>query len=239
MGVLHGERTKQPVSTGVDRTIVAYHTYSQHHIAHQLAATAMPALHAFHSYKNDNPHPFIVNSELQQSPGIIIHRRENHTMTQQLLPRLHHIRDIHPAQGGNILHMQTLIVLRTVLQRLIHPPRHLADVRHAAAVDFSCSAAAVVVHAVGGAGPAAAAGLGFYPIERPAREVEVHVCRFEEVVCDVHLVRDGPDDVRADVSLVVEGLQPAPDAGPFVFCELGLGGGGPAAAAAADAVDVH
>ena len=49
------------------------------------------------------------------------------------------------------------------------------------------------------------AGLGEL-LHGPAAEVEMHVSRFEQVVCDFHLVGDGADDVRADVAPVVECL---------------------------------
>lgn len=52
------------------------------------------------------------------------------------------------------------------------------------------------------------------------------VRRFEKVVGDLHFVGDGSYDVGADVASVVESLQAAPDAGPFVLGELGFGGGG-------------
>lgn len=44
---------------------------------------------------------------------------------------------------------------------------------------------------------------------------------------DFHFIGDGADDVGADVALVVEGLEAAPDAGVVVFDEFGfLGIGG-------------
>lgn len=69
-------------------------------------------------------------SKLQYRPRIIIHRRINHPMTQQLIPRFHHIRNLHPQRRRYILHMQPLIMLRARLQRPIHPPRPRAHIRH-------------------------------------------------------------------------------------------------------------
>jgi len=69
-------------------------------------------------------------------------------------------------------------------------------------------------------------------IEGPARKIEVHVCGFEKVVCDFHFIGDRANDVGADVALVVEGLEAAPDAGVVVFNEFwflvfgGVVGGG-------------
>ncbi len=60
----------------------------------------------------------------------------------------------------------------------------------------------------------------------------MHVCGFEKVVCDFHFIGDRANDVGADVALVVEGLEAAPDAGVVVFNEFwflvfgGVVGGG-------------
>ena len=50
--------------------------------------------------------------------------------------------------------------------------------------------------------------------------------RFQEVIRNLHLVRDGSDDVGADVPFVVESLEAAPDARPFVLDELRFRGAG-------------
>ena len=49
---------------------------------------------------------------------------------------------------------------------------------------------------------------------------------FEQVILDLIFVDNGPDNVRADVTFVVEGFEAAPDAGVFVLGEFGLGRGG-------------
>lgn len=54
--------------------------------------------------------------------------------------------------------------------------------------------------------------------------MQVHDRRLEQVVRDLVVVRDGADDVRADVALVVEGLEAAPDARVRVLYERGLAG---------------
>jgi hypothetical protein len=51
----------------------------------------------------------------------------------------------------------------------------------------------------------------------------VDVRRLEQVVVDLIEVGDGPDDVRADVALVGEGLEAAPDADVRVQLEARLG----------------
>ena len=76
---------------------------------------------------------------------------------------------------------------------------------------------------------------GFDPlalVEGTPGEVEVHVRGFEEVVGDFHLVCYRPDNVGTDMSLVIERLQPAPDACVFILSKLrflrvgGVRGGG-------------
>lgn len=55
----------------------------------------------------------------------------------------------------------------------------------------------------------------------------MHVRGLEQVVRDFHFVRNGADDVGADVAFVVKGLEAAPDAGVFVldqFWFLRVGG---------------
>lgn len=56
----------------------------------------------------------------------------------------------------------------------------------------------------------------------PARKVKMHVRCLEQVVLDLVVVGQRPDDVGADVAFVVEGFQPAPDAGVGVFDKTGL-----------------
>ena len=161
--------------------------------------------------------------KLQQRPSVIIHRRENHRVAQQLIPRLHHILHAHPQLRRDPVHMQPLIVLRAVRQRLKHFARAERYVGHLAAVTHC-----VIVVACGIL-LAVRAGFGLWGglFEGTAREVEVHVCGFEEVVGDFHFIDDGADDVGADVAFVVEGFEAAPNAGVLVLDEFGfLGIGG-------------
>ena len=58
--------------------------------------------------------------------------------------------------------------------------------------------------------------------EGPAGEVEMDICRFEEVVRDFVLVGQGRQHVRADVALAVEFFDVAPRADPGAFGEFGL-----------------
>lgn len=50
----------------------------------------------------------------------------------------------------------------------------------------------------------------------------MHVCRLQEVHSDFIKIGDGTDDVGADVLLVIEGLDAAPDPNISIICELYL-----------------
>ena len=117
------------------------------------------------------------------------------------------------------MHVQTLVVLRAVRQRLEHPLRAHADVGHLAAVAHGRGRGRIWL-----AGGVVGFGFDGGGVEGPAREVEVHVRGFEEVLGDLHFVGDGADDVGADVAFVVEGLEAAPDVGVVVFGEFGFWG---------------
>ena len=52
----------------------------------------------------------------------------------------------------------------------------------------------------------------------------MHICCLQKVIGNFHLVDYRSYDVGSHVAFVVEGLQPAPDARPFIFDELRLRG---------------
>ena len=49
----------------------------------------------------------------------------------------------------------------------------------------------------------------------------MHIGCLEQMMGDLHLIRDRPDDMRADMSPVIESFQPSPHPRPFIFHEPG------------------
>lgn len=142
-------------------------------------------------------------------------------MAQQLVAGLHDLVDVQFQRRRNVLHMQALIGLRGLLQRLQHPPRRQANV---------CRRLARCSPSHRGCAPARlrlvlallAARLGQL-LHGTACKVQVHEGRFEQVVRDFHLVGDRADDVGADVAAVVESFEPAPYARPLVLGQFRFG----------------
>ena len=161
--------------------------------------------------------------EFQHGPCIIIYRCENHAVAQQFVAGFPHIRDIHGHQRGYVLHMQSFVVLRTVLQRLVYPLRRHADIRHLSSVHPRVSTTTIADSTRVAIGTAP---LCFDLIQWALDEVEMDICCFQKMICDLHFVSDGPYDMCSHVAFIVERLQTAPDARPFVLDELGLGGDG-------------
>ena len=114
-------------------------------------------------------------SKFQHRPRIIIYRRENHAVAQQLVPSFLHIRNVHAHQRGYVLHVQSFIVLWTVLQRLVHSPRCHADIRHLSSVHPCVSSTTIADFTCVTIGPAA---LCFYLIQRAFDKVEMDECCF-------------------------------------------------------------
>lgn len=49
----------------------------------------------------------------------------------------------------------------------------------------------------------------------------MHIGCLEQMMGDLHLIRDRPDDMRADMSPVIESFQPSPHPRPFILHEPG------------------
>lgn len=166
---------------------------------------------------------------LKQRPRIIIDSRENHAMTQQLLPGFEHFRDLQSGICCNVLHMQTLVALRRTLERVVDFSRIGAHGPYSGIVRGGlvsvASGLVLSVHSTAGA-----IGSLLHRREVALGEVEVNISGFQEVIGDFHLVREWADDVGANVAFVVEGLQLSPDTSPFILDKLGL---------CRTAVDVH
>lgn len=124
--------------------------------------------------------------------------------------------------------MQALVILRRRLQQIIHlPPRsrylrrqRLARTTDGTAIRRSSSTDKYSI-------------LGLHtrnavrrPLGRPAREVQVHGGRFEQVHGDFVEVGDEAVEVAGDVALVVELLEAAPDVDVLAFGGEGLRGRG-------------
>lgn len=156
-------------------------------------------------------------SEFQHRPCIIIHRRENHAVAQELVSGFPHVRNVHAHQRRYVLHVQSFVVLWAIFQRLIYPPRCHADT-HQLLLSISRISSATITDFAGV--PVGSTALGFNLIQWAFDEVEMDVRCFEKVVCNLHFISDGSYYVGADVASVVESLQAAPDTGPFVLDEL-------------------
>lgn len=170
-------------------------------------------------------------------------------MRQQLVPSLHHLRHRQRQVRGDVLHMQALVVLRARLEALVDPARVHAHGRQLPPAHHHRRIALVP--------PSSYFPLDAVPVHRivrfvvavpgkllhgAARHVQVHVRRLEQVEADLHLVRHGPDDVRADVPppVAAKHLEPPPDAAVLVLEQLVLvvGGGGASVAVLVAAVRV-
>ena len=156
-------------------------------------------------------------------------------MPQQLIARLQHVTDLQPQLRRDILHMQTLVVLRTRFQRVEDPPRRHAE--HVERGSGTSATGCVPVAAVlllllallsttVDTGRTLLGGRGGELLRRAPRKIQMRVRRFEQMVLDLIVVCQRTDDVGADVAFVVEGLEAAPDAGVGVFDEARFGGVG-------------
>lgn len=152
---------------------------------------------------------------IEHRPCIIIHRRENHAVAQQLVPGFLHIRNVHAHRRCYILHMQSFVVLWTVLQRLVYPLRRLADIRYWSPIRPRVSATTI-------ADSTCVPTLCFDLIQWTFDKVEMHVCCLQKVVCDLHFVSYRSYDMGSHMAFVVESLQSAPDTRPFILDELWL-----------------
>lgn len=108
-----------------------------------------------------------------------------------------------------LVHLPPVLSARAQLSRLLAPavrPTILVN-KHA-----------IAISAVRGATVRGAAVL--LATQRTFGEVQVHVVGLHQVVVDLVEAVDGADEVRADVALLVECLEPPPDAHPLVQLEL-------------------
>lgn len=147
-------------------------------------------------------------------------------MFQEFVTGLHHLVDIHTERRRNGVHVQTLVALWARLERLIDATRSRAHVRHRPSPCSRCRLA-IPISTTGvlpeGSATFGCASLGDL-LKGAAGEVEMHVSRLEQVVCDFHLIGDGTDDVRTYVAPVVERFQLSPDPSPIVFYQFWSGG---------------
>lgn len=150
-------------------------------------------------------------SHLKQTPSLVVDCWVDFAHGLKLVCSFEHIGNIHTSSAGNVLHVKTLVDLRSGL----HALEDLSGVsRDTSRKSATCSRVTTISRA-----------LSLLALllcsERAACEEEVDVCSFQHMVVDFVEIGQGTDLLGDNVTLA-ESLQLAPDTSVCIFNQTAL-----------------